>query len=121
MVSLRIKSSKAGIALRGTSGGKSGTPLSIHYLFLFYVRNIVSEDGVCQVWCVPAEKQENVGESSLSWGVERDTPHQEHLDGPPNERHSLLSGTFLAFHVRKMPNGQNVRNALVNNKFLRVT
>lgn len=53
--------------------------------------------------------------------TEVDTPHQEHGDGPPNKRHLLLSGTFLAFHFRKMPHGQNVRNVLVNNKFLRVT
>ena len=61
------------------------------------------------------------------WGVwrahlrGRGTHHQEHRDGPPNERDLLLSGTFLAFHLRKMSDSQNVRNMLVNNKFLRVT
>lgn len=49
-----------------------------------------------------------------------DTPHQD-SHGPPNERRLLLSGTFLAFHSRKMPDGQNIKNVLVNNKFLRVT
>lgn len=40
---------------------------------------------------------------------------------PPKERYVLLTGTFLAFHLRKMPDGPNVRSVLVNNKFLRVT
>lgn len=51
---------------------------------------------------------------------EGDTPHQEHADGLSNDRHVFLSGTFLAFHLRKMPHGQNVRNVLINYKFLQV-
>lgn len=37
--------------------------------------------------------------------AEVDLP-QQHGDGPPKEKYLLLSGTFLTFHLRKMPHGQ---------------
>lgn len=69
-------------------------------------------DGECSLGCSMRGMEDT---------PEGDTRHQEHTDGLPNDRRVLLSGTFLAFHLRKMPDGHNVRNVLKNNKFLQVT
>ena len=61
------------------------------------------------------------GHGGCTFRCRESTPHQQQRDGPLSERQLLLSGTFLAFHLRKMSDSQNVRNTLVNNKFLGVT